>query len=196
MLRGDTLNLDNMRVFVNGSMLRQKILEVNITGLTGNIMFDPDGNLMNPSYEIINVIGSGIRRIGFWSEPSGLHTGMESPNHSNSRKGLYGVIWPGHTTHTPRSWVFASNGRRLKVVVPLKISYHELVSRIKGSDMFAGYCIDVFTAAIKLLPYSVPCKYIPNGKTNPTYTDILHVMTEGVSVIYLLNRYVNWSSKL
>ena len=189
MLRGDALHLDNLRVFVNGSMLLQKILDVNITGLTGNIMFGRDGNLMNPSYEIINVIGSGIRRIGFWSEPSGLHTGVESPNQSNSRKGLYGVIWPGQTTHTPRGWVFASNGRHLKVGVPLNITYDELVSRIKGSNMFTGYCIDVFTAAIELLPYSVPFKYIPvgDGKTNLTYTDILHMMKEGVSVIYLLN---------
>jgi len=55
--------------------------------------------------------------------------------------------------------------------------------------MFTGYCIDVFTAAIELLPYSVPFKYIPvgDGKTNLTYTDILHMMKEGVSVIYLLN---------
>ncbi|RDX62381.1 Glutamate receptor 3.3, partial [Mucuna pruriens] len=180
MLRGDTLHLDTMGVFVYGDMLLQKILEVNRTGLTGQMVFNPDGNLVHPSYEIINVIGTGVRRIGYWSETSGLHT-MEAPNHSNSNEGLYGVIWPGQTTQTPRGWVFASNGRHLRIGVPLRISYREFVSRIEGTEMFGGYCIDVFTAALNLLPYPVPYKFIPfgDGKTNPLNSDLLHMITIG-----------------
>ncbi|XP_061348859.1 glutamate receptor 3.3-like [Gastrolobium bilobum] len=178
MLRGDPLHLDSMGVFVNGSMLLQEILKVNRTGLTGQMVFGQDGNLLHPSFEIINVIGTGIRRIGYWSDSSGLHTG-EAPNHSNSSEGLYGVIWPGQTTQTPRGWVFASNGRHLRIGVPLRISYHELVSRIEGTEMFSGYCIDVFTAALDLLPYPVPYKFIPfgDGKTNPLNTELLHKIT-------------------
>ncbi|KAL9327206.1 hypothetical protein ACSQ67_007851 [Phaseolus vulgaris] len=173
MLRRDTLNLDTMRVFVNGGMLLQKVLEVNRTGLAGEMVFNPDGNLVHPSYEIINVIGTGIRRIGYWSEPSGLHTG-EHPNHYNSSDGLYGVIWPDQT-------VFSSNGRTLRIGVPLRVSYREFVSRIEGTEMFGGYCIDVFTAALNLLPYPVPYKFIPFGdaKTNPLNSDLLHMITIG-----------------
>jgi len=176
MLRRDTLNLDTMRVFVNGGMLLQKVLEVNRTGLAGEMVFNPDGNLVHPSYEIINVIGTGIRRIGYWSEPSGLHTG-EHPNHYNSSDGLYGVIWPDQT-------VFSSNGRTLRIGVPLRVSYREFVSRIEGTEMFGGYCIDVFTAALNLLPYPVPYKFIPFGdaKTNPLNSDLLHMITIGVSI--------------
>ncbi|KAK7346273.1 hypothetical protein VNO80_20788 [Phaseolus coccineus] len=172
-LRRDTLNLDTMGVFVNGGMLRQKVLEVNRTGLTGQMVFNPDGNLVHPSYEIINVIGTGIRRIGYWSETSGLHTG-EDPNRYNSSDGLYGVIWPGQT-------VFSSNGRNLRIGVPLRISYREFVSRIEGTEMFGGYCIDVFTAALNLLPYPVPYMFIPfgDGKTNPLNSDLLHMITIG-----------------
>ncbi|RDX68707.1 Glutamate receptor 3.3, partial [Mucuna pruriens] len=179
-LRGDTLHLDTMGVFVDGGVLLQKILEVNRTGLTGQMVFGPDGNLVHPSYEIINVIGTGIRRIGYWSETSGLHTG-EAPNRSNSSEGLYGIIWPGQTTQTPRGWVFASNGRHLRIGVPLRISYREFVSRTEGTDTFGGYCIDVFTAALNLLPYPVPFKFVPfgDGKTNPLNAKLLNMVTVG-----------------
>ncbi|XP_020230862.1 glutamate receptor 3.6 [Cajanus cajan] len=179
LIKRDTFHLDTMGVFADGDRLRKKILEVNRSGLTGQIEFSADGNLVNPSYEIINVIGTGIRRIGYWSEASGLHTG-EGPNHSNS-SGLYGVIWPGQTTQTPRGWVFASNGRPLKIGVPLRISNREIVSKVEGTEMFGGYCIDVFTAALNLLPYPVPFKFIPfgDGKTNPLNSDLLHMITNG-----------------
>ncbi|XP_057751334.1 glutamate receptor 3.6-like isoform X2 [Arachis stenosperma] len=178
---GDTLHLDTMGMFLNGSMLLQKILEVNRTGLTGRIEFAQDGNLIQSSYEIINVIGTGVRRIGYWSESYGLHTGEEVPNNGNSSEGLYGVIWPGQTTQTPRGWVFASNGRHLRIGVPLRVSYHEFVSRIEGTDMFGGYCIDVFIAALNVLPYTIPYKFVPfgDGRTDPVMSELLKQITIG-----------------
>ncbi|KAK4261655.1 hypothetical protein QN277_004619 [Acacia crassicarpa] len=180
-LIGDRLDLNSVGVFANGSLLLEEVMKVNKTGLTGQIMFSPDGELMNPAYEIINVIGTGVSRIGFWSNSSGLHTG-QAPGHSNSSsKGLYGVIWPGQTTTTPRGWVFTSDGRHLRIGVPLRISYHEFVSRIEGSEMFGGYCIEVFRAAVDLLPYPVPYKFVPfgDGKTNPLNSELLHKITTG-----------------
>ncbi|XP_022640130.1 glutamate receptor 3.3-like [Vigna radiata var. radiata] len=180
MLRGGSFELDSMRVFLDGEKLLKRILEVNRSGLTGEMMFGQDGNLVHSSYEVINVIGSGIRRIGYWSETSGLHTG-ESPNHSISGDGLYGVIWPGQTIQTPRGWVFSNNGKPLRIGVPLRISYREFVSRTEGTEMFGGYCIDVFTAALSLLPYPVPYKFFSfgDGKTNPLNSDLLHMITVG-----------------
>ncbi|KAK7346274.1 hypothetical protein VNO80_20789 [Phaseolus coccineus] len=183
MLRGDSLHLDTMGVFLHGGKLLQQILEVNRTGLTGQMMFGDDGNLVHSSYEVINVIGSGIRRIGYWSETSGLHTG-EATNHS---EGLYSVIWPGQTTQTPRGWVFSNNGRNLRIGVPLRISYREFVSRTEGTEgtegteMFGGYCIDVFTAALHLVPYPVPYTFVPfgDGKTNPSNSKLLNLITNG-----------------
>ncbi|XP_047170891.1 glutamate receptor 3.6-like [Vigna umbellata] len=180
MLTGDILHLDAMRVFVNGSMLHKKILELNTSGLTGQMMFDSDGNLMHPSYEIINVIGSGIRRIGYWSDTSGLHT-EEAPIHSNSSERLYDVIWPGQTTQTPRGWSLASNGRQLRIGVIVRVTFPEIVSRIEGTNKLSGFCIDVFTAAMNLLPYPTPFEFIPfgDGKTNPSHSDFLHMVTIG-----------------
>ncbi|XP_054810480.1 glutamate receptor 3.6-like [Prosopis cineraria] len=177
-LKGDRLDLNSIGVFANGSLLLNETMKVNRTGLTGQMMFSPDGELMNPAFEIINVIGTGVRRIGFWSNSSSLHT-RQASSHSNSSKGLYGVIWPGQTTVTPRGWVFANDGRRLRIGVPLRISYNEFVSRIEGSIMFGGYCVDVFTAALDLLPYPVPYNFVPfgDGKTNPLNTELLHKIT-------------------
>ena len=51
--------------------------------------------------------------------------------------------------------------------------------------MFKGYCIDVFTAALNLLPYAVPYKLIPfgDGSNNPSDTELVHLITTGVSAI-------------
>ncbi|KAJ6398226.1 hypothetical protein OIU77_019100 [Salix suchowensis] len=111
-LSGERLHLDAMNIFNGGKMLREKILQVNMTGVTGQLKFNPDGNLINPAYEVINVIGSGIRKIGYWSNYSGLSEVppeklySSPPNRSSSSQKLYSAIWPGQTVQTPRGWVF------------------------------------------------------------------------------------------
>ncbi|KAF9678613.1 hypothetical protein SADUNF_Sadunf07G0052700 [Salix dunnii] len=187
-LQGGSLHLDALNIFNGGNLLRQNILQVNMTGVTGKVMFNPDGNLIHPAYDIINVIGNGIRRIGYWSNYSGLsvvppETLYSRPrNHSSSSQKLHGVIWPGQTAQKPRGWVFPENGRHLRIAVPSRVSYCEFVSQVPGTDMFSGYCIDVFTAAINLLPYAVPYKLIPygDGVNNPSCTELVRLITAGV----------------
>jgi hypothetical protein len=58
---------DAVQIFNEGNQLRKNIYEVNMTGVTGPFRYTSDGNLANPAYEIINVIGTGTRRIGYWS---------------------------------------------------------------------------------------------------------------------------------
>ncbi|KAJ6366711.1 hypothetical protein OIU77_003148 [Salix suchowensis] len=161
---------------------------VNMTGVTGKVKFNPDGNLIHPAYDIINVIGNGIRRIGYWSNYSGLSVVppetlySRPPNRSSSSQKLHGVIWPGQTAQKPRGWVYPENGRHLRIAVPSRVSYCEFVSQVPGTDKFAGYCIDVFTAAINLLPYAVPYKLIPygDGVNNPSCTELVRLITAGV----------------
>ncbi|CAI8608902.1 unnamed protein product [Vicia faba] len=62
-LRGDSLHLDAVKIFNEGNLLCKSIYAVNMTGVMGPFRYTPDGNLANPAYEIINVIGSGTRRI-------------------------------------------------------------------------------------------------------------------------------------
>ena len=71
----------------------------------------------------------------------------------------------------------------MRIGVPNRISYREFVSQVEGVDMFNGYCIDVFTAALNFLPYAVPYKLIPfgDGLNNPSCTELVRLITTGVS---------------
>ncbi|KAG6701748.1 hypothetical protein I3842_07G001600 [Carya illinoinensis] len=183
--QGGRLQFDAMSIFDGGNKLRDIILRVNITGVTGNLKFTSEGDLFHPAYEVINVIGTGIRTIGYWSNSSGLSVNFSDPDkhNANSKQQLYGVIWPGQTTKKPRGWAFSNNnGRQLRVGVPNRINYREFVSRIENSDnSYGGFCIDVFNAAKEELPYPVQYKFVPygDGHKNPVTSDLLHMITTG-----------------
>lgn len=187
-LNGGILHLDAMHIFDGGKLLLDNILNVNLTGLTGNIRFSADRSLFHPAYEVVNVIGTGVRTIGYWSNYSGLSVlspdklYSKPPNRSSSSQNLYPVIWPGQTTQKPRGWVFPNNGRVLRIGVPKRVSFLEFIDEVPGTDMFKGYCIDVFTAAVNLLPYALPYKLIPfgDGIKNPSCTDLVRLITTGV----------------
>ncbi|KAK4852853.1 hypothetical protein QYF36_000115 [Acer negundo] len=184
---GSNLHLDAMSIFNDGMLLLNNIVQSNLVGLTGPLKFTPDRSLVHPAYEIINVIGTGIRRIGYWSNYSGLSTVppetlyTRPPNRSSANQQLHSVIWPGDTLTNPRGWVFPNSGKLLKIAVPVRVGYKEFVSQIRGTNYFKGFCIDVFTAAVSLLPYAVPYQFVPfgNGRDNPSYTDLVYRITTG-----------------
>lgn len=188
-MEDSNLHLDAMSIFDNGALLLKNILQSNLVGLTGPLKFGSDRSLIHPAYDIINVLGNGYRRIGYWSNYSGLSTEppetlySKPPNHSRSSQKLYSVIWPGETSAKPRGWVFPNNGKLLKIGVPNRVSYREFVSQVRGNNMFQGFCIDVFTAAVNLLPYAVPYQFYAfgDGRKNPSYTELVNLITTGVS---------------
>lgn len=181
------LNLHSLSVFDGGNLLLRNIFQVNMTGITGPFNYTPQRDLIRPAFEILNVIGNGIKKIGYWSNYSGLSAKppetlyTKPPNRTSSDQILSPVFWPGDTTQKPRGWVFPNNGRHLRIAVPNRASFREFVSHVEGTDMFTGFCIDVFTAALNLLPYAVPYKFFRegDGKTNPSVTEILHKIQTG-----------------
>ncbi|KAK6939205.1 Ionotropic glutamate receptor [Dillenia turbinata] len=185
---GGDLNLGAMTLFDGGAHLLNKILDSNFTGLTGPIKFDSDRSLILPAFDVINVIGTGFRQIGYWSNYSGpsivppetLYT--RPPNRSSASQKLQKVLWPGGDFKKPRGWVFPNSGKQLKIGVPRRVSYQEFLSQIPGTNMFKGFCIDVFTAAVNLLPYPIPYEFVPfgNGLENPSYTELVNLITAGV----------------
>ncbi|KDP47011.1 hypothetical protein JCGZ_10738 [Jatropha curcas] len=187
-LGGGTLNLGALSIFDGGNQLVKNILRSNMTGLTGPVQFRTDRSLLYPSYDIINVIETGCKLIGYWSNYSGLsvvppETLYGKPaNRSSSNQHLLPVVWPGGVTDKPRGWVFPDNGRQLKIGIPNRVSYRDFVSTVNGTDAVQGYCIDVFLAAIKFLPYAVPYKFIPfgDGHKNPSYFELVNQITLGV----------------
>lgn len=182
-LRGNDesmLHLKSLWVFNDGKQLLQTIKRTNFTGVSGKIQFGDDRNLIHPSYDILNIVGTGSRRIGYWSNYSGLST-IAPENlytktlNASPNNHLYSVIWPGEVTAIPRGWVFPHDGKPLQIVVPNRVSYKAFVSKDKNPPGVKGYCIDVFEAAINLLPYPVPHIYIlyGDGKDTPEYNNLV-----------------------
>lgn len=197
---GETLDLGALSVFDGGKQLLDNVLRINMTGLTGPIQFGPDRSPLHPSYDILNVIhGTGYNNsyrgvgVGYWSNYSGLSVitperlYTNPANRSVSNQHLHRVVWPGNTTETPRGWVFPNNGRQLRIGVPNRVSYRDMVSPVNGTNnavvQVQGYCIDIFLAAIKLLPYAVQYRFIlfGDGHKNPSYYDLVNMITSDVS---------------
>ncbi|KAH1255960.1 Glutamate receptor 3.2 [Glycine max] len=57
-----------------------------------------------------------------------------------------------------------------------------MISQINGTNAIRGYCIDIFLAAFKLLPYAVQYKFIlfGDGHKNPSYCDLVKMITSDV----------------
>lgn len=186
---GSTLHLAALRTFDGGQQLLQTMLRLNFTGVSGQIQFDPDKNLIRPAYDVLNIGGTGSRRIGYWSNHS--HLSIISPeilytmppNTSTGNQNLYSVIWPGETIAPPRGWVFPNNGKPLRIAVPDRVDYKEFAAKDKGPPGVRGYCIDVFEAAINLLPYPVPHTYMlfGDGQKNPNYNSLVEAVSADVS---------------
>lgn len=192
-LGAGTLNLGALSIFDGGKQLLSNILHTNMIGLTGPIQFTlDDRSIIHPSYDIINVIESGHPQlIGYWSNYSGLSVVppetlyTRRPNRSSSNQQLFGVVWPGGVTTKPRGWVFPNNGRQLRIGVPYRVSYRDILFRVNDSNIVHGYCIDVFLAAVSLLPYAVPYEFVlfGDGHQNPSYSDLVYQITTGVGRI-------------
>ncbi|KAL4327848.1 hypothetical protein HN51_035114 [Arachis hypogaea] len=207
---GSTLHLESLRTFDSGPQYLQTILRTNFTGSSGRIGFDTDRNLIRPAYDILNIVGSGLRRIGYWSNHSSLSvvapdiSYAKSSNHSSkSTQQLYSVIWPGDAKTTPKGWVFPNNGKPLRIAVPNRVSYKELVAKDKSPTGVQGYCIDVFEAALNLLAYPVPRQYIlyGNGERNPSYNDLVDQVAQNnfdaavgdVTIVMNRTRFVDFT---
>ncbi|XP_076921691.1 glutamate receptor 3.6-like [Bidens hawaiensis] len=181
-LKGEILNLDSLSIFDGGNLLLQDILNVKMKGLTGAIEFNSDKDLVFPAFEVLNVIGTGVRKIGYWSNVSGLSTMPPETVNKKPPQQLQPVIWPGQIVKKPRGWVFPENGKQLKIGVPRRVSFQEFVGQSKNNDAFKGYCIDVFTAAVNFLPYAVPYKFqsYGDGIKNPSNTKLVSLINDGV----------------
>jgi ionotropic glutamate receptor len=187
---GGTLHLEAMSVFDMGNKLREKIRKVNFTGVSGKVQFDASGDLIHPAYDIINILGNGMRTIGFRSNYSCLLSTIppedlysKPPNVSLANERLYDVIWPGETAQRPRGWVFPSNAKELRIGVPNRFSFKEFVTKDNVTGSMKGYCIDVFTQALALLPYPVTYKFVPfgSGTENPHYDKLVQMIESNVS---------------
>ncbi|KAI4354180.1 hypothetical protein L6164_003072 [Bauhinia variegata] len=185
-LNGKSLCFNSVRIFNEGNLLLKSIFKVNLTGVTGKLKCNSDGCVANPAYEVINVIGTGPRKIGYWSNYSGLsvvppESQYSKPNDSSSSsQQLYGVVWPGQTSVKPRRWAYPNDGKPLRIAIQ-NAFFKEILYQAEGNGTYYGFCIDVFTAALNLLPYRITYQILPSihGQHYPTGTELLHMVQMG-----------------
>lgn len=182
------LQLDKLKTFDGGNLLLHKLLNLNFTGIIGRIQFDSDHNLKSDVYQIINIDGAMMRSVGFWANHSGLSIYLSKASYDQENKNfsvsqqLGKITWPSGKSKTPRGWVVATNENPLRIVVPHRVSYVEFVTTEEDNHTVKGYCIDVFEAAIKLVPYDVPHQFVPlgDGHLNPSYFKLVNMVADKV----------------
>ncbi|KAH9328301.1 hypothetical protein KI387_000409 [Taxus chinensis] len=180
---GSESELAELEVFRGGPQLHAILLQTNITGLTGPVQLDKRGELLGSAFEIINIVGTGFRKVSYWSNISGLSVippegGRLASSHNKSslNERVYDIIWPGDSKQVPRGWTIPNNGVRLRIGVPWKKGdFEKLIKVVHGSNVGNGYCTDVFAAAVNLLPYAAPYEFVLYGseKSTPNYDELV-----------------------
>ncbi|XP_010914101.1 glutamate receptor 2.7 [Elaeis guineensis] len=160
-----------------GPKILEAISNTQFHGLAGEFRLI-DGQLQSSVFEIVNVNGKGGRGIGFWTPASGISRLRVS---SKNKTGLKPVIWPGDSTTVPKGWQVPTNGKKLQIGVPVKQGFTEFVNvsqnPFTNETTVTGYCIDVFEAVMKALPYAVPYEYVPYTNVE-SYDDLVRQVFE------------------
>ncbi|CAL4967363.1 unnamed protein product [Urochloa decumbens] len=167
-------DLDRIGVSATGAALLEALRETRFQGLAGNFSL-VDGQLQPPAYEVVNVVGRGARRVGFWTPEAGITQTLGA----DAARGLKrSIIWPGDQTSPPKGWVVSPNGQKLRVYVPVKRGFKEFVGVQRdspnGTANITGYCIEVFDAVIsKFMPYPVSYQYVPYDDSSESYDELV-----------------------
>ncbi|PIN11777.1 Glutamate-gated kainate-type ion channel receptor subunit GluR5 [Handroanthus impetiginosus] len=163
--RGNLTDLEGIGTSNIGSSLVPLIRNFRSNGLSGDFQI-VDGELMPSAFQIVNVIGKGEKRVGFWTEKHGISRKLKTNDHN---KDVYSVkkaiTWPGETSEVPKGWEMPTNGQKLRVGIPDMGRFSEFVKVERDNETNAviatGFCIDVFEAVMSSLPYAVLYEYIP-----------------------------------
>ncbi|KAM7480976.1 hypothetical protein LguiB_005559 [Lonicera macranthoides] len=156
--------MNSSRNSVNlGGYLHRVLSSIRFKGLVGDFHI-VNGHLQPPAFEIVNGIGDGERMIGFWTTKHGIVKELNSTEKISVRD----IIWPGDSTVVPKGWVIPTNGKKLKIGIPVKDGCNDFVKFIRDSSTnsirVTGFCVDVFEAIMNTLLYVVPFEYIPFAK--------------------------------
>ncbi|KAM3762369.1 hypothetical protein ACB098_01G339700 [Castanea mollissima] len=157
-----------------GPMLLNKIASTRFQGLSG--YFDlVKGQMKASTFEIFNVIERRERIIGYWNPKKGLSQEIDDISeiaYSTSKDKLKPPIWPGDTTNQPK---------KLRIGIPIGDGFNEFIKvqwhPHKGEPKVSGFSIDVFLAALDILPFPLPHEFVPyvneNRQSAGTYDQLL-----------------------
>ncbi|XWS17898.1 hypothetical protein CRYUN_Cryun33cG0108000 [Craigia yunnanensis] len=205
-------DLETFGASLIGPQLIQALSSTKFRSLTGDIHF-VSGQLQSSVFQMVNVNGNGERRVGFWTSKIGLVRELNLANRSTNstyKPNLGPIIWPGDTNSPPRGWEIPTNGKKLRIGVPVKVGFSQFVKVIwdpnsHTATSVTGYCIDVFNAAMAAMPYAVTYEFIPfatpDGKSAGTYNDLIFQVYNGTydavvgdtTIVANRSRYVDFT---
>ncbi|TVU28854.1 hypothetical protein EJB05_20389, partial [Eragrostis curvula] len=165
-------DLARLGVSATGAALLDAVRATSFRGLAGNFTL-VDGQLQLPAYEIVNIVGRGARTVGFWTAENGVSQALDA----SGAQGLKQILWPGDSLSSPKGWVVSPNGRQLRVYVPMKNGFKQFVDVSNDSSTgrinVTGYCIEVFDAVMRDMPYPVSYQYVPYNESSESYENIV-----------------------
>ncbi|CAA7408161.1 unnamed protein product [Spirodela intermedia] len=149
-----------------GPEILDSLLNTTFDGLSGNFRLI-NGELRTSAYEVVNLIGTSQREVGFWTPPRGLSRHLDwsdQRERSTSRENLGLIIWPGESTVVPKGWVEPVGEEKIRVGIP-KESGFDLIMKTDyqlstNMTIASGFVIEVFEEAVKKLPYAIPLEYV------------------------------------
>lgn len=200
------LDFDRLKSFSSdfGHLLVKEILGRRFKGLSGEVQFDQNGKAEFNTLEIVNLVGKAERQVGIWTfpkeNPNSSTSSTSTRRHLPSNNEIDTIIWPGTTTTIPKGRSLNGTTRviNLRIAIPRKRAFKELV-RIESVDNNAtitatGFCVEVFKAAIDLLPYHVEYQFLPFppfDQFTENYSDIIHQVYVQVNLIkYRIYLYI------
>ncbi|CAN6861963.1 unnamed protein product [Brassica oleracea] len=145
------------RVENASSTFLEAITECRFKGLSGYFRVK-DKMFLSDKFEIVNLLESGERRIGFWNG----NGSFSSRRHFNKLEET--IIWPGGSAQTPRGRALGESKRRkLRVLVTSSNRFPRLMKvetdLATNVTTAEGFCIEVFRAAIA--PFNYELEFIP-----------------------------------
>ncbi|XP_062019357.1 glutamate receptor 2.7-like isoform X1 [Rosa rugosa] len=182
----NSTDLDTYKVSENGPKLAEALSITRFKGIAGDFKL-VEGQLQSSTFTIVNIKGEGGKPVAFWTPQNQMVKKLnDSTNTSilstNSKSNLGPIKWPGNSLSVPRGWEIPTNGKKLIIGVPVKIDFTEFVKISKdpktGTMDVTGFCIDVFHAALKVLPYALPYEFAPftnpDGTSAGNYNDLVY----------------------
>ncbi|KAF9595124.1 hypothetical protein IFM89_037224 [Coptis chinensis] len=165
--KSNLTDITSIKTSGTGPELLDAISKTRFKGLSGDFYFI-NGQLQSSVLQILNTIGKGERQIAFWTPEHGISKDLNLPSHqmySTSMANFRAIIWPGESMTVPKGWVIPTSGKKLRVGVPVKSGFNEIVkverNMYSNKTKTTGYAIDVFKLVMAALPYSVAYEFVP-----------------------------------
>ncbi|CAG0899600.1 unnamed protein product, partial [Cyprideis torosa] len=140
------LDCDLTDTWIDGHSLYNYMKMVELDGLSGNIKFDTRGFRSEFELQVLDLVETGVRKVGTWSKGSGLFLDVRQSVNEKRRPTLFNKT----------------------IVVSTILSdpytmYKESSHKLEGNDQFEGFCVDLVEEMSKKLKFNYTIKLADDG---------------------------------